>query len=268
MASRLKSVTTSTAIRPCRMILLGVEKIGKSTFASQADGVVIIPIRREEGIDALSVPKLPVVNSFDELMETLQELAEEDHKYKTVVLDSASTFETLVFEKVCEEFEVDSIEKVLGGFGKGFSEAIKKWQMVMDALDFLRDEKNMASIIVGHVKIKRFDDPERESYDRYIFDINEKASDALLRWADFIGFAKKSIAIKKEKLGFNKEKKIAEMTDDGKPFLYTKKTAAHPGGGRFPWGNISDEIPLEWSEFKNAVDEVIKSSKPSSKAKA
>lgn len=256
MAFNLQSITKTTVHRPCRMILLGVEKIGKSTFAAGADDVVFIPVKREEGIDSLDVAKFPPVNTFDELMEALQTLGTDDHTFKNVVIDSASALEPVVWDSVCSDKEVTSIEAI--GYGKGFHFALEKWFELMDALDYLREEKGMGSIIIGHVKIKRFDDPERESYDAYHMDIKDNVAAALYRWADFTGFANKSVAIKKETSGFKKERKIAELTDDGQPFLYTKKTPAHPGGGRDVYGRLPDEIPLDYKSFKEAVAELTK----------
>ena len=259
MAFNLQSITKTVVHRPCRMILLGIEKVGKSTFAAGADDVVFIPVKREEGIDSLNVAKFPPVQTFDELMEALRTLATETHKFKNVVIDSASALEPVIWDSVCADKEVPSIESI--GYGKGFHFALEKWFEIMDALDYLREEKGMGSIIIGHVKIKRFDDPERESYDAYNFDVKDNVSAALYRWSDFTCFANRSVSIKKEVSGFKKERKIAEVVDDGQPFLYTKKTPTHPGGGRDLYGQLPDELPLEYKAFKAALADLTKTTK-------
>lgn len=259
MAITIASITDKTIQRPCRMILLGVEKIGKSTFAAGSDSPIFIPIKREEGIDSLAVPKFPACQSYEELLECLGVLATEDHTFKNLVIDSASALEPLIWDAVARENNVESIEKI--GYGKGYVFALDKWFELMDALDHLRENKGMGSIIIGHVKVKRFDDPERESYDQYQFDVKETISAALYRWADFTGFANVSVALEKEKIGMKKERKLAKLTDDGARFLYTKKTPAHPGGGRDVYGRLPDEIPLDWKDFKEAVASLQKQSK-------
>lgn len=254
----LKSITHGAVVRPPRIILLGQSKIGKSSFAANADGAILIPIKLEEGIDALDVSKFPVAKSFSDVMDALTVLAEEDHNFKTVVIDSASALEPVIWEAVCAEYNVNSIEKAGGGFGKGYAFSLDKWQELMNALDYLRDEKNMASIIIGHVKVKRFDDPERPSYDQYAFDINDKVSNLLYRWSDFIGFANLNIDIATEEQGFNKQKIKAIDLDVGNRYLFTQRTPAHPGGGRGVYGKLPSEIPLDWASFKEAVADVIK----------
>lgn len=256
----LRSVKRGTVIRPPRIVLLGIEKVGKSTFAAGADNAIFIPITLEEGIDSIDVPRFPVVSTLDQLKECLGVLADEDHGFETVVIDSGTALEPVIWKAVCEEGGVDSIENYGGGYGKGYTRALELWNEVEGMLDYLRDEKRMASIIIGHVKVKRFDDPERESYDTYQFDINEKAANSLYRWADCILFANRSVFTRQEDAGFNKKKVKAE--DAGERILCTQKTPAHPGGGRGVWGRLEDEIELSWQAFKEACEAARKASEP------
>ncbi|HWL54297.1 MAG TPA: ATP-binding protein [Chthoniobacteraceae bacterium] len=253
MAFSLDSITTSSVLKPPRAIVLGVEKIGKSTFAAGSDRPIFIPIKREEGIDDLNVARFPACETFGDVMSAISVLYQEDHQYQTAVIDSSSALEPVIWEDVCQENGAASIEKVNGGFGKGYVEALSRWQSIMEGLDALREHKNMASIIIGHVKVSHFNDPERDSYNRYTFDINDRASNALFRWADFIGFANNKIVTTTEKQGFGKEVKRAVDAANGNRFLFTQKTPAHPGGGRGVYGRLPAELSLSWEAFKNAV---------------
>lgn len=253
----LKSITQERTIRPPRIILLGVEKIGKSSFAAGADNPIFIPIKLEEGIDDLNVPKFPVCDTLDKVMEAVRVLGDEDHDFKTLAIDSASTLEPIIWQAVCTEKGWASIEDP--GFGRGYVEALNKWRELMEALDYLRDEKGMAIIIIGHIKTKTFNDPERASYDRYVFDVKENVEHALYRWSDLIGFANKNVGITEEKVGFNKKINKGADLDTETNYLFTKKTPAHPGGGRGVYGKLPAELPLYWKDFKEAVADVIAS---------
>lgn len=265
MALSLASIRKETAIRAPRIILLGVEKIGKTTFACGSrieDGYVVetglnnpilIPIRGEEGADSIGAPMFPTCGSVDELLEALGALYTEEHEYSTVVIDSASALEPLVWADVCESHKVQSIEDVGGGYGKGYTATLGVWQKIRDGLDALRNERGMASIIIGHAKVKRFDDPAGGSYDQYQFDIHDKAANLLARWADVILFANTKVAVLKEDVGFKKEKKRGIDATGGQRFLFTQKRPAHPGGGRGAYGLLPYELPLDWSAFSDAV---------------
>lgn len=253
MAFDLSSVSSEARLRAPRIILLGVEKIGKTTFAAGSDSPLLIPIKGEEGADDIQVAKAPTCNSIEDVFGWLYSLYQQQHEYRAVVLDSASAFEPLVWADTCNEYKVDSIEKVLGGYGKGYTEALKRWQRLTQALDALRADRNMASIIIGHVKVKRFDDPAGDSYDQYQFDIHEKAANLLYRWADVILFCNTKVVVKKEDVGFNKEKARGIDISGGARFLYTQKRPAHPGGGRGVYGRLEYELPLDWQAFMSAV---------------
>jgi len=150
MAFDLSTITSESVIRPPRIILLGVEKIGKSSFASCSDRPIFIPVHGEEGIDDIPVAKLPApVTSYNETVGWLSTLHGEAHEYGTVVIDSATTLESLLHQQVCADYNQDSIEKVLDGYGKGYIETLKYWRRLTDWLDVLRRDRNMASIMIG-----------------------------------------------------------------------------------------------------------------------
>ncbi len=254
MAFDLASISTGPGLRPPRIVLLGVEKIGKSTFAAGADSPIFLPIKGEEGIDDLDVPQFPLTQNVENVFEAFSTLYTDKHSHKTVVLDSASAFEPLIWKQVCQKHgNVDSIEKVGGGYAKGYTEALHEWRQITVALDALRNHRNMAIIIVGHVLVKRFDDPAGDSYDQYQFDLHAKAANLLYRWADVILFANTKVVVKETDVGFGKTKGRGLDNAGGQRFLYTQKHPAHPGGGRGAYGRLPYELPLSWANFQDAV---------------
>ena len=100
--------------RPPRIVLCGVEKIGKSSWAAGAPKPLFIPIAGEEGIDALDVARTPVIETYGELMEAIGMLAEQQHDYETVVIDSISTLEPLVWDHLIKTAGVGH-ERQVGG---------------------------------------------------------------------------------------------------------------------------------------------------------
>ena len=265
MAFDLASISAEAVASAPRIVLLGVEKIGKTSFACGdrvVDGriteyglnkPVILSIRGEQGADAIPVPKFPVAQTFADTIEALAALYTGEHDYRTVVVDSVSALEPLIWAETCQEAGVQSIEKVGGGYGKGYTEALSKWRRLLDGLDALRAKRNMASIVIGHTKVKAINNPDTDSYDAYQLDINDKAANLLFRWADLILFANTKVVVKKENTGFNGEKKRAIDAANGARFLYTQKRPSHPGGGRGIYGELPYELPLDWASFQAAV---------------
>ena len=265
MALSLNSIRQDTAIKAPRIIVLGVEKIGKSEFSCGSkftngkrvsigdNKPIVIPVKGEEGVDSLDVPVFPTCQKFGEVMDSLSVLYNEDHEYRTAVIDSASALEPLAWDEICGRYQVNSIDKAAGGYNKGYGEAVGLWRSLTEGLDALREKKNMSSIIIGHVKTKRFDDPTGDSYDQYQFDVRPDVCNMLFRWADLILFANTKVVVKKEDVGFNKDKNRGIDTSGGQRFLFTQKRPAHPGGGRGAFGALPYELPLDWTAFQDAV---------------
>ena len=249
MSFDLSSIQKGAVVRPPRILLHGVEKIGKSTFASQFPKPVFIPVKGEEGIDALDVASFPVINSFEDLMEIMKSLASDDHDYETVVLDSVSALEPLIWDYTCRQNLWNDIEAP--GFGTGYVAALTTWTILADCLDHLRKVKDMTSILIGHVIARTFNDPLTEAYDVYDLDINKKAAAQLKRWADSILFCNRKAFVGEKKSAFGKTETVVSGGD--MPMLYTQSRAAHEGGGRGVFGQLPYELPLFYQSFADAV---------------
>ena len=257
MSFDLSSIKKGVQHKAPRIVLLGVEKIGKSTFAAGSDNPIFLPIKGEEGVDDLDVAKFPRAETFDDVLAAVRTLIKEDHEFKTFIIDSVSALEPVIWAKLCEEDDVDSIELYQKGFGKGYTAAANKMRDLMEGLDRLRS-KGISVILIGHVKVKRFDDPLGASFDQYQFDLNERIQLALQRWADSILFANSETIVKTEDVGFKKEKKTGKDLT-GARYLFTQKRPGHPGGGRGVYGRLPYKLPLSWEAFTNAASEAAQS---------
>jgi hypothetical protein len=229
---------------PPRVVLLGTPKVGKTTFAASAPDAILLPIKGEEGADEFSIAKFPTANTFEDVLEALTSLANEAHGYKTIIIDSASALERLIWEKTCRENKWTSIEQP--GFGKGYNMAVSKWVDLINALDVLREKRHMGSILIGHVKVKLFNDPMADPYDQYIWDVNDKAASTMLKWADCCLFAK-------TKVNSAKTGGTTHAYGQGERVLLTQERPSHPGGGRAVYGRLPYELPLSYEAWIKAI---------------
>lgn len=258
----LSAITSEVQHRAPRVIVLGVEKIGKSSFAAGAPGAIFLPIKGEEGIDEILVNKTPVCSSSADVFGWLSTFGSTDNQISTVVIDSTSTLEPIINGEICSDANAPSINEGKLAFGVGMDKSIVVWRKIVAFLDALRAYRGMGSILIGHVKVKRFDDPGGGSYDQYQWDVHQKVASLLYRWSDAIIFANTKVIVQKEKLGFSEDNTHNTAIDitEGQRFLYTQGRPSHPGGGRGPYGRLPYEMPLDWSHFAAAVAAQIKAS--------
>jgi hypothetical protein len=163
--SLLQRIHTGRRHSPPRLLMYGTEGIGKSTTAAEAPNPIFIPT--EDGLDQIDCASFPLAGKFADVESALQALLREQHDFETVVLDSADWLERLIWDVLCEQYGVSSIEKVDGGYAKGYTHALTYWRKTLNDLNALRNERGMCVILLAHAKVEKFEDPEHSAYDRY-----------------------------------------------------------------------------------------------------
>jgi hypothetical protein len=227
MAIDLSSLRKVRADQPPRLLIYGPEKMGKTTLASEFPAPVFLQTEMGQSGD-LELDSFGHLTSYEQVIEAIGSLASGDHSFQTVVLDSVSALQKLVWDKVCRDSNVKSIELAGGGYGKGYIEADNLWLEVLDGLNYLRNERRMAVVLVGHAIISRFDDPETQSYSRYDIDLHKRAEALLKREVDAILLVKKDVTIKTEGKG---DRVRADGGDTR--WIYTEGKPAFTAGNRY-----------------------------------
>lgn len=227
--------------KPPRILIYGPHGLGKSTFGALADRPVFI--QTEDGLSGLpDVQAFPLAKSYDEVREQLIYLSQADHGFKTVVVDSVDWLEPLIWRKLCEQENVEQIEKVGGGYGKGYNMALDIWREYIKGLNYLRDVRNMTVIQIAHAQIKRFDNPETEGYDRYEIKLHKAAASLLQEHSDIVLFANYFVGIAKENKAFSKEGRTRAV--GGERVLYTCERPSAVAKNRY---GLPEEIPFDKS---------------------
>jgi hypothetical protein len=127
------------------------------------------------------------------------------------------------------------------GFGKGYVAALDQWRALLDGFNALRDDRDMAIVMLAHCEIKRFDSPETEPYDRYQIKLQKAASALVQEHVDAVLFANYRVSTVKSDAGFNK--KAVRGVGSGDRLLYTNERPAFLAKNRF---GMPDVLPLDW----------------------
>lgn len=241
MAFNLSSVRKNESIAAPRVMVYGVEGIGKSTFAAGAPAPIFI--QTEDGLGSLEVAHFPLAKKFADVLEAIASLYTEKHEFGTVVVDSLDWLETHIQREVESKNDAKDL-----AYGKGAILQAEKWREVLEGLNALRNEKKMAVILIAHTTIKRFDSPEVEPYDRYQPKLQERSNALVREWCDAVLFANYKTIVKKDDVGFNKTNNRGIST--GERLLFTSERPAFMAKNRY---GLPESIPLSWEAFAAAI---------------
>lgn len=248
--SSLDQISEGIQKIPDLMILFGPDGIGKSTFASTAPNPIFLDL--EKSSRRLSVKRYDKAKTFRDAVSFIDDLTKEKHEFKTLVIDSLSELERLIWDHVCFMEGVGNIEQVGGGFSKGYTVALKPWSEFRSAVTRLQDTKGMNVIMTAHAEVKTFTDPATNSaYDRYQIKLQKHAAAFVREWVDFVGFANFNTHTKgKENAAKHK------AYGDGVRILYTERRPAWDAKNRLTLPLQMELDYAKYSEAANASSEI------------
>ena len=251
--SRLAAVQRGRIAAAYRYVFYGTEGVGKSTLAAHAPEPIWFDV--EDGSGRLDVARYPfrdgdgghVPTSYADVLAGLDDLATNDHPYKTLVIDTADRLEALIHRHVCERDRKSGIEEY--GYGKGYQVALDEVRGLCARLDRLRIARGMNVILLAHATIRTFKNPEGEDFDRYHLRIHEKAAGFIKEWADVAGFIRFEEGAHLAKGGAR-----AKGYSTGRRMLHLARTAAYDAKTRL---SLPEEIELDtvnpWAPLAAAV---------------
>lgn|SRR5512138_9047 len=238
--SMLSLVTKGKLCSPPRIVLYGPEKIGKSTFASEAQDVIFLGA--EEGTNQLDVARLPEPRRWQDAYDSIDDLTNESHPYKALAIDTFDWLEPLCWEEVCRVGGKKSIEDF--GFKTGYITALEYWKSLLFRIDRMRREKNMMVIVLAHSCVRTFKNPTGDDFDRFTMKTHEKASSLLKEWSDVVLFANHEQFAKKV------DKSRAKGISTGARIVHTTYSAAWDAGSRY---SMPETLPLDFATVMSAI---------------
>lgn len=237
--STLDSISTPED-GPIIATITGDSGMGKTSLAATFPNPIVI--RAEDGLQAIPLADrpdaFPLLHSPSELWEQITALIKEDHKYKTLIIDSVTALERLFIQHVIDSDpkKPKSINQAMGGYGAGLSAVATMHQRVRKACGILRDTKGMNIVFIAHADTETMELPDQDPYTRYSLRLGKKSVPPYLDDSDLVGFIKLETFLR----GGEDERKKA--ISDGTRLLVTYVTAANVSKNRY---NITDDLVVE-----------------------
>ena len=243
MSNPLDSITTGRQPQPPRLMVYGAEGVGKSSFAASAPKPVFI--QTEDGLSEIDTAKFPLCATYADVVEQLKAVRDGEHDFQTLCIDSLDWLERLIWDRVCQDYGVKSIEKADGGYGKGYTHALTYWREIVKLLNEIRAKRQMAVILVAHAKVERFEDPEHPAYDRYQPRLHKAANSLVCEWADAVLFATRRMRIDS-----TTGKAAPVGADGGERVIRTNGSPAFNAKNRY---SLPTEMALSWTAFMDGM---------------
>lgn len=228
--------------RAIRLVAYGPEGIGKSTFASQFPEPLFIDT--EGGTHRLDVARFPKPENWKELCDMVDAVIDDPSVCKTLIIDTIDRAEDLLANQLMAEYSVDTIDKVGGGYGRGWTSLQERFQK-----DFLnRLDKVIAKginvVLLAHALMRKFESPEDPPYDRWEMKLSKKVTPIVREWCDillFINYEVKTVETNGKAKARGKAKRV----------MHANHSPTYDAKNRY---DLPDTMPLSFEPLQDIYD--------------
>lgn len=179
--------------RPIIATITGDAGVGKTTLAATFPNPIFI--RAEDGLQAIPddirPDAFPLLTGVDDLWSQLAALINEDHEYKTVVIDSATELETMFGSYIIDSDpkKPKSLAQAHGGYGAGYSAVAALHGRVRKAAQLLNN-KGLHVLFIAHSDVSTVEPPDQDPYSRYDLRLHKKCMTHYIDNVDMVAYIK------------------------------------------------------------------------------
>lgn len=223
---------------PCgqKVVIYGVEGIGKTTLAAQFPGAVFIDT--EGSTRNFDVARFEAPTSWEMLKAEAQYPIDHPDEIGTLVIDTADWAEKLCQRSICLANSKASIEG--WDYGKGYTMSAEEFGRLLDILDRVISA-GVHVVITAHATIRKVESPtEFGSYDKYELKCSRQVSPMLKEWADMVLFCNYKMMIVTEK------GKRSGRAQGGQRMMYANHCPAYDAKNRH---GLPDELPMDFGQI-------------------
>ena len=232
-----------------RTVLYGVEGIGKSTLVSHFPDPLYIDT--ENGTFQLDINRFEDIRTWNDIVSAVTYVIQNPTCCKTIVIDTADKAEEMLISAMLESDGKKSIEDY--GYGKGYTMVQEHFQKdLLNELDKLI-ALGINVVVVAHAIVRTVTPPDADPYDHWELKCSRKVSPILKEWSDMLLFCNYKITIIENANGKGK------ATGSGKRVMYANHKPTYDAKNRF---GLPDELPLEYSSIKDAVEGALIKAQP------
>ena len=208
MNNILSKIITGKIGRAQRIVFYAPEGFGKSLLASKFPSPLFFDVEdstSQMDVQRLTSADIPTLAA----MELAVDAIVKSRICKTLVVDTFDWTEEQAASELCAKHEVETIEEVAGGFGKGYNFLTTRITLLLRKLDTLI-AAGINVLLLVHSTVVKFDPPDGAgAFDRYELKLYKdrkggKGTASLIKeWADMVLFGNYRTQIAEKTVGKN-----------------------------------------------------------------
>lgn len=259
--SLLNKIATGIKPKAPKIMLIGVEGVGKSTAGAAMPSPIFLC-----GENGLVGPQFADTAHFtpetwEEVLAFVDELVNSEHSYKTLVIDTLDWLEPLLYSYVCRKSgpQYKNIEDF--GYGKGYMIAQQEFRQLISRTE-KANAKGMSILFLCHSQQKSVKNPLGDDYDHFESKVNAKIAGLVKEFCDAVLFAHFDMYTRKDGnkvMALGGSERIVETTH----------SAAWDAKNRY---NLPEVMPLDMKtimdEIRSSIGNSIKTEKKNEKKEA
>ncbi|MFQ7235661.1 MAG: ATP-binding protein [Enterococcus hulanensis] len=236
------NITTGRVPRAQKVVLYGVEGIGKSTFASKFPDPLFIDT--EDSTLHMEVKRFDKPTSWTMLLQQV-EWVKQNKPCQTLVIDTMDWAEDICKRHLMAANGWSAIDSE--GYGKKFVALAKEMGSLLNLLSDVIDV-GVNVVVTAHAMLRKKEEPdEMGAYDRYELKLEKKTAPIVKEWADMVLFANYKTTI------ITDSKTDSKKATGGQRMMYTTHRPAWDAKNRI---GLADELPFEYAQIETAFSEV------------
>ena len=224
------NIITGRVARPQKVVLYGVEGIGKTSLAAQTPDPLFIDT--EGGTAHLEVRRTQKPENWEELIAFIKEVAATPGVCRSLVIDTADWAEVMAIDHICRKYKQPGLEAF--GYGKGYTFLAEEFSRLLAACDeVIASGKHV--IITAHARQRRVELPdETGGFDVWGLKLSKQCAPLLKEWPDDLLFLNYRVIVVATDSSTHK-------AQGGKRVIYTNHRPVFDAKNRH---NLPDEMDL------------------------
>lgn len=236
------NITTGKVPKAQKVVLYGVEGIGKSTFASQFPDPLFIDT--EDSTLHMDVKRFDKPTSWEMLMQQV-DFVKQNRPCQTLVIDTMDWTEDLCKRHLMAANGWNAIDSE--GYGKKFVALAEQMGGLLNKLSEVID-MGINVVVTAHAMLRKKEEPdEMGAFDRYELKLEKKTAPLVKEWADMVLFANYKTTV------ITDSKTNSKKATGGQRMMYTTHRPAWDAKNRI---GLADELPFEYVQIVQAFSEV------------